>query len=268
MTPPLFHRAAVIICCLLMITVPAPPLSAQGMSVDMLLARVVNEPDQQPFTLTADFTARITMNVPTGTYPMTAGGSLVESRAAPGEPRRRRVNVTSLQLPLLLRPFHNGVRDALKNLIESEPKAADLVQSLDLFVVDELPGGRYAVGGVRADIVTEVMTKYKQTALLRDVTARRAIAKWLHAPSQRASIVRGGTPYMLTAIVDETGAVHDLTLFYEWGHIRSYGTFVTIGGRTFWKDVTSDISTLVAGLGRVDGRMSLNITNHCLNCSR
>ncbi len=241
---------------------------AQGMSVDMLLARVTTEPDQQPYTLTADFTARLILNIPTGTVPVTAAGSLVESRAAVGEPRRRRVTVTSLQVPILLRPFTSAVRDALRNMIESEPKATEFLHTLDVFVVDELPGGRYMVGGVRQDIVTEVMTRYRQTALLRDVTARRAIAKWLHSPTQRASIVRGGGAYMLSAVVDEAGVVHDLTLFYEWGHIRSQSTFVTIAGKMFWKDVASDTSTLVAGMGRVDGRLSLQITNHCLNCSR
>lgn len=247
---------------------PAQPVRAQGMSVDMLLVRVVSEPDQQPYNLNADFTARLMLNIPTGTVPITAAGSLVESRSAAGEPRRRRVTITSLNLPLMLRPFTSGVRNALANMIESEPKAAEFLHNLDVFVIDDLPGGRYMVGGVRQDIVTEVMTRYRQTAMLRDVTARRAIAKWLHAPSQRASIVRGGGVYMLSALVDEAGVVHDLTLFYEWGHIRSQATFVTIGGRTFWKDVASDTSTLVAGLGRVDGHLVLNISNHCLNCGR
>lgn len=246
----------------------ATVVHAQGMSVDMLLARVTTEPDQQPYTLTADFTARLMLNIPTGVVPITGAGSLVESRPAVGQSRQRRVTVTSLQVPILLRPFSSGVRDALKNMIESEPKAVEFLHTLDVFVVDELPGGRYQVGGVRQDIVTEVITKYRQTAMLRDVTARRAIAKWLHSPSQRASIVRGGGVYMLTAVVDEAGVVHDLTLFYEWGHIRSQATFVTIGGRSFWKDVASDTSTLVAGLGRVDGHLVLHITNHCLNCSR
>lgn len=241
---------------------------AQGVNVDLLLARVITEPDQQPYTLSADFTAHLKLNITTGTVPITAAGSLFESRPAAGEARRRRVTTTSLQIPILLRPFSSQIRDALKNMIESEPKAAEFLHNLDVFVVDELPGGRYTVGGVRQDIVTEVMTKYKQTALLRDVTARRAIAKWLHSPSQRASIVRGGGVYMLTAVVDEVGVVHDLTLLYDWGHIRSQTTFMTIGGRSFWKDVNSDTSTLVAGLGRVDGHLVLNITNHCLNCSR
>ncbi len=259
------RQPLVVLCITLLIATVA---FAQGMSVDLLVARAISEPDQQPFTLNADFTSRMLLNISTGTVPITGAGSLVESRPAAGEPRRRRVTVTSLQVPLLLRPFTSAVRDALKNMIESEPKAAEFLQNLDVFVVEEMPGGRYQVGGVRQDIVTEVMTKYKQTALLRDVTTRRAIAKWLHAPSQRASIVRGGGAYMLSAIVDESGVVHDLTLFYEWGHIRSQATFVTIGGRSFWKEVHSDTSTLVAGMGRVDGRLVLNITNHCLNCNR
>jgi hypothetical protein len=111
------------------------------------------------------------------------------------------------------------------------------------------------------------MRKYGQAANVDDVTSRRAIAKWLWSPSQRASIVRPGPgPYMLIALVDDTGLLHQLTLFYDWGQVGNNIRFVTVGGRPFWREVTSDTSSDVPGLGRVDGKMVLQVQNHCLNC--
>ncbi len=256
------RRAIVAACCVLAFTVAA---RAQTPTLDLLLARIVAEPDRQPYTLTADFTSRLALTVSTGKFTVTAAGSLVESRAANGEPRRRKVTVKTLDVPFLLRPFTNGIRGALSVLIEAENRAGEFLPTQDVFVADEA-AGRYLLGGVRQDIVTEVMTKYGQTALLRDPATRRAIAKWLYAPSQRASITREGPPYMLSALVDETGLVHELTLFYDWGQVGSRLSFVTIGGRAFWREVASDTSTEVAGMGRVDGNVVVRFANHCLNC--
>jgi hypothetical protein len=110
------------------------------------------------------------------------------------------------------------------------------------------------------------MTKYGQTAYLKDPTARRAIAKWLFAPSQRASIVRAGHAYAVSVLVDDAGLVHQLTLFYDWGTLGSRISFVTVGGRAFWREVNADTSSDVPGIGRVDGMMILQFSNHCLNC--
>lgn len=258
------RRVIVVACCVLAL---ASGAGAQTIPVDLLLARVVAEPDRQPYTLTADFTSRLTLNIPTGKFTVTAAGSLVESRVANGEPRRRKVTVTTLDVPFMLRPFSRQIRETLAGLIEAEHRPGEFLPSQDVFIADELAGGQYLLGGVRQDIVTEVMTKYGQTGLLRDPTTRRAIARWLSSPSQRASIIRAGSgPYMLSALVDETGLVYQLTLFYEWGQVGSRLAFVTIGGRAFWREVVSDTSTEVAGMGRVDGRLVVQIANHCLNC--
>lgn len=264
--PPTACRKAIVV--LWLVLVASAGAAAQAMTVDALLARIVSEPHPQPYTMTADFTAQLTLHVTTGKVTVHAAGTLAESRTANGEPRRRKATITRLDVPLLLKPFSNSIRGALAELIETENKPGEFLPTQDMFVAEERAGGRYALGGVRQDIVTEVMTKYGQTALLKDPSTRRAIAKWLFAPSQRPSIVRGGGagPYALAALVDDTGLVHQLTLFYDWGQVGSRLSFVMIGGRPFWREVVSDTSSEVAGLGRVDGLLVLQIANHCLNC--
>ncbi len=241
--------------------------SGQTVSVDALIAKVVTEPHPQPYTLTADFSARLIMTLSTGKVPVSASGTLFESRTANGQPRTRKATITKLDLPLLLRPFSASIRTILTNAIEAEQKAGELIPTQDIFIEEERGDGRFVLGGVRQDIVTEIMTKYNQHAFLKDPTARRAFAKWLFAPSQRNQIVRPGQgPYALAAVVDETGLVHQLTLWYDWGKVGSRLTFVMVGGRPFWREVVSDGSSEVTGLGRVDGIMTLQVTNHCLNC--
>jgi hypothetical protein len=241
---------------------------AQGVTVDTLLARVYQEQNPQPFTLTADFTADFVIHLPAGRFNVRAAGTILESRSAPGEPRRRKATVTKLDVPFLLRPFANSIRRTVTDLIEVEQKPNEILPVQDVFIVEERPPGRYLLGGVRTDIVIETMRKYGQSANADDVTARRAIAKWLWSPSQRGTIVRPGPgPYMLTALVDEAGLLHQLTLSYDWGQVGNRIAFVTVGGRPFWKEVVSDTSSDVAGLGKVDGRMVLQVQNHCLNCA-
>jgi hypothetical protein len=148
-----------------------------------------------------------------------------------------------------------------------EQKPEEILPVQDIFIAEER-GDTFQIGGVRADIVTETMTKYGQKDLLKDPVARRQIARWLWSPSQRASIVRPGPgPYMLTAVVDDTGLIRELTLSYDWGHVGNRISFVTVGGRPFWREVVSDTSTVVQGMGRVDGRMNLQVQNHCLGCT-
>ncbi|MDR7549447.1 MAG: hypothetical protein QN131_05835 [Armatimonadota bacterium] len=259
--------AAAVLTALVVIAASARPGGAQGVSVDTLLERIANEPNPQPFAMTADFAADFTLKTPTGVLTVHAGGTMLESRTAPGEPRRRKATVTRLDVPLLLRPFHNSIRKVITDLIEVEQRPSEFLPVQDVFVAEERGGGRYLLGGVRTDIVNDVMTKYGQQALLRDPAARRAIARWLWSPSQRGTIVRPGPgPYMLEAVVDESGLVHELRLFYDWGQVGNRITFVVVGGRPFWREVVSNTSSEVSGMGRVDGRMVLQVSNHCLNC--
>jgi hypothetical protein len=247
----------------LLLSFPAP---AQTISVDELLRRIFTEPNPQPYSMTADFTADFILNIPTGKFYVHAEGFLNESRAAFGEQRKRKATITKLNIPLLLRPFTNSIKKVVADYIEVEQKPGDILPYQDVFIAEER-GDRFLLGGVRADIVTATMKKYGQEALLKDETARRSIARWLWAPSQRASIVRGGAgPYMLTALVDENGLMYELTLAYDWGQVGNRIVYVTMGGRAFWKEVNSDSSSEVAGIGKVDGTMTLHVTNHCLNC--
>jgi hypothetical protein len=245
---------------------PVPALG-QAVTVDALLERIAADPNPQPYTMTADFTADFTLRTATGTFLVKAAGTLTETQPAAG-PRRRRATVTRMDVPLLLRPFSASIRKIVTDLIEAELRPAEVTPHMDVFIVEERPPGRYVLGGVRSDIVTHTMHRYGQQALVRDVAVRRQIARWLWTPPQRATIVRPGPgPYMLTATVDEAGLVHQVSLAYDWGQVGNRITFVTIGGRPFWLEVTSDSASEVSGIGRVDGTMLLRMSNHCLNCA-
>ncbi len=242
------------------------PAFAQAAPVDLLLARIFTEPNPQPYTMTADFSAAFILNVPTGRVTVHAAGTLVESRAAAGEPRKRKATITRLDIPLILRPFSNSIRKVVTDLIEVEQRPQEILPYQDVFIAEDR-GDRIMLGGVRADIVTEVMNNRGLGTMVKDPVARREIAKWLWSPTKRESIVRGGQgPYMLTAMVDDSGLMYQLTLSYDWGHVGNHITYVMIGGRAFWGEVTSDSSSQISGIGRVDGTMTLRVQNHCLNC--
>ncbi len=246
----------------------APAAVGQGLTIDTLLTRMMAEPNPQQYTMTADFTSRLTFNMATGRVGASAAGVFAESRPAVGEQRRRKATITRLDLPLLLRPFSGAIRGFIVDLIETEHRPSEIVPAHDVFIAEERPGGKFLVGGVRQDIVTEVMIKYRQTGGLREPAARRAIAQWLWSPTQRPTIARGGPgPYALTAVVDEWGLAHQLDLFYDWGNLGTKVVFVQAGGRTFWKEVVVETSSEITGMGRVDGTMHLVLTNHCVNCA-
>jgi hypothetical protein len=250
-------------------TLPAPAAAQQqGVTVDVLVARIYTEPNPQPYTMTADFNSEVVLRLPTGIITVRAVGTMVESRTAVGQPRTRKATVTRLDVPMLLRPFSNSIRKVVTDAIELEQKPNEILPTQDVFIAEER-GDRYLLGGVRSDIVSETLTKYNQQALIRDTTARRAIARWLWSPSQRAGIVRTGPgPYMIGVLIDESGLIHQLTLYYDWGQVGSRIQFVTVGGRPFWREVISNTASEVAGIGHVDGRMTLLVQNHCLNCNR
>lgn len=258
-------RKAIVV--LLVVLTAAGIAAADHISVDDLLKRIVTEPNPQPYAMTADFTTRVTLNMATGKLTVQAAGTLLESRAANGEPRRRKATVSRVDVPFLLRPFSNSIRQTVADLVEAERKLTDFVPMMDIFIQEELNGNRFLLGGVRQDIVTEVINKQRQTTYMKDPTFRRAIARWLFAPSQRASIARTGDAYAVSAVVDDAGLVHQLTLFYDWGTLESRILFVTVGGRAFWREVNADTSSDVTGIGRVEGKMVLQFSNHCLNCS-
>jgi hypothetical protein len=259
-------RRAVVAVLVLAAPVLAAPVLAQPLTVEALLARVAADPYPQPYTLTADFTATVVLFLSTGRVTVRAQGAYLETRAANGAPRARRATVQQLDVPWLLRPFTPAIRKAVVDLIETEQRLGDFLPTQDIFVLEER-AGRYVLGGVRRDIVTETMQRYGQGAEVNDPTVRRALARWLHSPARRATIVRSGPPYALTATVDEAGLVHQLVLYYDWGQVGSRFVFVLVNGRPFWREVQSESSTDVQGLGRVDGHLVLVLSRHCLNCT-
>jgi hypothetical protein len=244
--------------------------AADHLAVDDLLRRLVMEPKPQPYTMTADFTTRVTLNMPAGgKVVVLAAGTLLESRAASGDPRRRKATVTKLDVPVVLRPFSKALQKAVADLVEVEQgeKLAAFIPNYDIFLLEERNGSRFLLGGVRQEIVTEVIIKQNQAVYQKDTTFRRAIAKWLFSPSKRPSIVRPGPgPYALSALVEDTGLVHQVTFYHDWGVLGSRLTFVVIDGRPFWREVISDTSSEVPNFGRIDGLMVLQVSNHCLNC--
>jgi hypothetical protein len=264
-------RPAALVAALMIATMPPAPATAQPqpLTVDALIARVYSEPNPQPYTMTADFNSAVVLKLPTGLITVKGVGTMTESRAAVGQPRTRKATVTKLDVPVLLRPFSNAIRKVVTDAIELEQKPNEILPTQDIFIAEERGPDKFLLGGVRADIVNDTMVKYKQQAFMRDNTARRAIARWLWSPSQRAGIVRGGPgPYLLAVLIDETGLIHQLTLNYDWGQIENRIQFVMVGGRPFWREVVSDTAGDVAGIGHVDGRMTLLVQNHCLNCTR
>ncbi len=157
--------------------------------------------------MNADFSAGFLLNVPTGRVTVHATGTLVESRAAAGEPRKRKATITKLDIPLILRPFSNSIRKVVTDLIEVEQKPQEILPYQDVFIAEDR-GDRILLGGVRADIVTEVMNTRGLGTMVKDPVARREIARWLWSPTKRESIIRGGPgPYMLTAMVDDSALV-------------------------------------------------------------
>jgi hypothetical protein len=85
---------------------------------------------------------------------------------------------------------------------------------------------------------------------------------------QRENIVRPGAPYALRASVDEAGLIYELTLFYNWGEVGTRISYIEVNKQPVWRTVSADAVSDVSGVGRVNGVMLLNFTNHCLNCKK
>ena len=102
--------------------------------------------------MTADFSAGFILYVPTGRVTVHAVGTLVESRAAAGEPRKRRATITKLDIPLILRPFSNSIRKVVTDLIEVEQKPQEILPYQDVFIAGDR-GDRFLLGGDRKSVV-------------------------------------------------------------------------------------------------------------------
>ncbi len=246
----------------LSLAVSASPALGQ-VSVEMLIGRITSADSRDPYELSADFQATLVLVAGGSRTTGVAAGSFREFRH-PSEPRRWKITVQRLDLPLLLRPFAGAVRRLIEERAESQSESIENFRSHDFFIQEER-GGQYVLAGVRRDLVDEAIDRYGQASYKADPETRRRIARWLFtSPSMRGFVVRSGPPYAMRLVVDEQGLVYESGLFYNWGEAVTKITYTTIGGHPAWHDVQSTVASEVAGLGHVDGLLSLSIRNYTI----
>jgi hypothetical protein len=245
------------------LTVFAVSPALSQVTVESLLGRIISADNRDQYELTAEFQADLVLVASGRRTRGHAAGTLRESRRA-GEPRRWKITVQRLDLPLLLRPFASTLRSLIEDRAESQSQSLETFNSHDFFM-DEASSGRYVLIGLRRDIVNEAIDKYGKPADRQDPETRRRIARWLFtSSSMRDLVVRSGPPYALRLVVDEQGLVYENVLFYKWGQAVTKITYTNVGGRPAWHDVESTISSDISGLGHVDGLLLLQIRNYTL----
>lgn len=241
---------------------PQPP------SVETLLTRLFGSEDKTPYELSADFSGTLTLVIRGGKVTAVAAGSFHETRKADGI-KRRKVNITRLDLPLLLRPFRRTVERVIEEKVETQSESPETFHAHDIFIQGgELPGRRYLLIGVHKDIVNDAIDRFGKPQDKVDPATRRRIAHWLYtSPTQREMLVRSGPPYALQAVLDEGGMLYELTLFYDWGEVGTRVSYIIVNSQPVWQQVSADAISQLSGFGRVDGKLTLNFTNHCVNCA-
>lgn len=250
---------------LLTLLAVSPAAWGQSLTFDQLVERIFTAEDEDPYELTADFTGRLTLTVRGSSIAATATGTYEEVRKS-GEPRRRKVKIERLDVPLLLRPFTGTLRRVIEEKVESGTENPETFHAHDLFPLQELPE-RYVVGGVHRSIVDDAISRFGRPQDKTDPATRRRIAHWLFTtPSRREFLIRPGPPYAMRAVVDDEGHVHDLTIFYDWGQITTKIIYIMVSDKPAWRHLTSDAISELSGLGRVEGELVLAFTNHCRNC--
>ena len=240
----------------------------QPVTVEFLLQKLFGNDNKPPYDLTADFTGVVTLTFKNGRLGVEAEGSFHEWRGADGV-KHRRVLIRNLSVPLILRPFAQSLRRTVAEKIEAQAENPEIFYAHDLFISAELPDNIYAVTGVHRALVDEAIDRYGKPEDKTDPETRSRIAKWLFtSPTMHDFIVRPGPPYALQAQIDDTGLLHELIVYYDWGQISTRVAFVTINGRTVWSTLVADTISTLPGIGQVTGQLSLNLTNHCVNCER
>ncbi len=238
----------------------------ENIDVDVLLTRAVGTGSVDSYDLTADFQGWLTVTVRGTPFTALADGTYRETRK-PGELRHRQIQVRHIEVPLLLRPFTGSVRDLIERKAELQSDNPATFSGHDIFVLEELPGPRYVLGGVFRLIVDDAIDRYGGGVGKKDIAFRRNIARWLYtAPTMRPRIVRPGPAYALRTVVDDLGLVYELQLFYDWGQIGSKVHYIVVKGKHVWREVSADTRTDLSGVGHVEGQMNLTFSNHCLNC--
>lgn len=261
-------RAAAVALALVLPLVAAGATRAQVPLVDYLLTQLFSTQEKTPYELTADFTGTLTVTAKGSRLVAEAEGSFLERRGTDGV-RRRTVTIHKLSLPFLLRPFAPSLSRAIEEKIETQAENPDTFYAHDIFFFAQLPDRRYVLAGVHREIVNDAIDRYGKPQDKLDVTTRRKIAEWLYsAPTMRDFIARPGPPYALRATVDADGLLYEVILFYDWGEVSTRIGYVVVAGQPVWAHVLADTVSNLSGLGRVTGQLSLNFTNHCVNCKR
>src|SRR3989304_2310168 len=259
-------RCVILGVVVLALAVPLPA-AANHIPVETLLQRMFTDPAPTPYDATADFDGDVVITWRAGRSTARAAGSYREGRAPLGAPRRRQVTITRLDLPFVLRPFEGNLKSLIEQRIEGEEGALSLLDDYDVLTAGDIPNGRYVLGAVRKDIVTDVMQRYGRASDLKDVNVRRAIARWLYLPRQRELVTRPGGPFIATAVVDEQGTYYGLQLIYDWGPVGTELDWANVGGRPVWRGGERGAAMDVRGTGRGGGQKSLRFSNHCFNGS-
>ncbi len=245
--------------------VAVAPVRAEGPTVDELLARVAASKAQGAYRMTADFNAVLTVQYQNQPFAASATGSYREWQQT-GEPRRRKVRIHDLRLPLLLRPFRGALRSLIEQRLETQSEDPKSFHAHDFFILEERSGGRYVLAGVRRDIVTEAITRHKSSADKGDPATRRAVARWLYtSASMQSWIVRSGPPYAMEVLVDEDGLIYSLETLYEWGRAGTSISYMELEGRHVWKEVALNLAG-DSSMGGLKGHAILTFANHCFNC--
>jgi len=262
------RRSAAALAALL-VTVLATKISwAQPPTVDVLLLRLFDVNVTEPYELSADFNGTLDVTVKRSRLVVVADGSFLEWRGTDGI-RHRRVTVTDLSLPLLLRPFASSIRKVIAEKLETQGENPETFYAHDIFLLAEQPDHRFVLAGIHRDIVDDAINRYGHPEDKLDITTRRKIAQWLYtAPTMKEFIARPGPPYGLRATIDEDGVLYELVLSYDWGEVSTRIGYIWIGGQPVWAEVQADTVSNLSGVGRVTGQLLLRFTNHCVNCKR
>ncbi len=255
--------AAIVVMQLLVL-----PAGAEEPSVDDLLVRLFAPKHKAPFELTADFAGALTLAFGRSRLTAEAVGSFKEWHRV-GEPRRRKVTIHRLDLPLLLRPFAGALRSTIEQRVEMQSEDPETFHAHDFFILEVHPEGRYVLAGVRRDIVDDAFQRYGSGVDGQDLATRRAVARWLFTSTAMHSwIVRPGPPYALEATVDAAGFLYELTALYHWGQVGTRFAYTVVSGEPVWREVVSDVMTDPTGPSSFTGQLTLTFANHCINCDK
>ncbi len=245
----------------------ALPGRAQAPPVDELV-RLALAP-KPSYTMTADFDVFLSVRYGNngGLLTATAQGLLTEWHTT-GEPLHRTITIREIRLPFLLRPFTGLIQRVIKERIETQPDDLPDFHAHDFFLLGGAPESRYVIGGLRRDIVTQTMARYRAPRFDDDTDTRRAIAKWLvTSPLMKSWIVRPGPPYALEAVVDARGLLYALTILYDWGAVTTQIAYAFIYEQPVWNWVRIDAAGEHPTLGRLTGQITISLSNQCFDCT-